>query len=383
MEVLVVDDNEANRKLLQGMLTELGFEVRLASSGADAIELFAEHSPDIVLMDIMMPGMSGYDASAKIKQFNPDVYTPLIFVTALKPEDAMAKAVEAGGDDFITKPINFEILQSKLNAHVRIREASEKLHLVNQQLNEHNQYMAREHELVEHIFNNALNKSFIDERFIRFHISPASAFNGDILLVGKKADGKICVLLGDFTGHGLSAAIGSLPVVKVFFTMVQKGLDISMLAEELNATIKMLLPGNMFFCASIIEMDGANKTLSYWSGGLPPMLLFDQVSGKVSEIKGQHMPLGILSRNSFESDIESIEVVDGQKLYLYTDGVTEAKNEPGEMYGRERLIAQFKVDVDDVFELLHRDHLKFVGDAEQDDDMTLIELNWDSLPLKD
>jgi len=378
MDVLVADDNEANRKLLRSYLSVQGFNVLEAHTGELAVEMYKKHQPDVVLMDIMMPGMGGYDAATAIKSCSSeDVYTPLIYVTAMKPEDAMTKALSAGGDDFVTKPIDFGILISKINAHLRIREAHQKLAEANKELRQYNQMLTRENELVEHIFKNALSMSFLDDRFIRYRITPASAFNGDILLVEKKPDGNVCVLLGDFTGHGLSAAIGTLPVVKVFFTMVRKGLAIEKIIQELNDTIKMLLPTNMFLCASLLELNISTRNMSVWAGGLPPMLLHDSKTGDVKEVKTQHMPLGILSSDEFESDTLSIDMADTQKLFLYTDGVTEAKNTLGEMYGVERLENIFKENQADPFEALIEDHRHYLGDSQQGDDMTLVELSCD------
>ena len=381
MDILVVDDKEANRKLLNSYLTMHGFTVLEADSGDAAVQLFDQHQPGLVLMDIMMPGMDGYDAAAAIKNSSTDVYTPLIYVTALKPEEAMSKAVEAGGDDFITKPVNFEILISKINAHIRIKEAHQKLAKANELLSAHNQRLTHENELVEHIFNNALSKSCLDERFVRYHLRSVSAFNGDILLAEKKPDGNVCVLLGDFTGHGLSAAVGSLPVIKVFFTMVRKGLSIKEIAKELNDTIKMLLPGNIFLCASLIEMNGGARSLNIWTGGLPPMILHDPGNNTINKIKSQHMALGILAADDFVTDIITVDVMNGQKLYLYTDGVIEARNQHNEMYGSDRLEQVFVNHPDDPYSALIKEHQQYLKSSHQEDDLTLIELSCDQLPL--
>ena len=378
MDVLVADDNEANRKLLRSYLSVQGFNVLEAHTGELAVEMYRKHQPDVVLMDIMMPGMGGYDAANAIKECSSEeVYTPLIYVTALKPEDAMTKALESGGDDFVTKPIDFGILISKINAHLRIRDEHQKLVEANASLKQHNLRLTQENELVEHIFNNALGMSFLDERFIRYRITPASVFNGDILLVEKKPDGSVCALLGDFTGHGLSAAIGTLPVVKVFFTMVRKGLGIEKIAKELNDTIKMLLPTNMFLCACVLEMNCNLKNMSVWAGGLPPMILYDAQKGDFKEINTQHMPLGILSPDEFDSNIVSMDMDEDQKLYLYTDGITEAKNASDEMYGVERLQNVFKENPSDPFKALVENHRQYLGESQQNDDMTLVELSYD------
>jgi len=375
MKILIVDDNRANRKLLESYFSTASYNVIEADDGELAVDRYREHQPDIVLMDIMMPNMDGYEAAKQIKAHAGQVYVPVIYVTALKPEVALTEAIEAGGDDFVSKPINFEILKAKLEAHLRIREASKKMLDMNTQLQQHNRHMQQENDLVEHIFNNALSKSYLDESFIRYHISSVSAFNGDILLAEKREDGSTCVLMGDFTGHGLCAAVGSLPVIKVFFTMVKKGLPLNQIIAEINTTIKMLLPANIFLCATLIELNYQKQQIELWSGGLPPIIVYNQTSKACRKIKSQHMPLGILSDNDFSDEISVFVMNRNEKMYLYTDGITEVRDAQGQMYGTERLDKVFEAAPEDAFNVLVEDQQVFRGDVPQTDDMTLIELS--------
>lgn len=380
MDVLIVDDMETNRKLLRSMLTSKGYNVIEAESGTSAIQTFQEQHPAIVLMDIMMPGMNGYEATMQIKAAAGETYTPVIFVTALKAEEAIAKTTAAGGDDFICKPINLEILESKINAHMRIREANEKLARANLALREHNSRLQHEHEIVEHIFSNALKNSWLDRRCINYYVSPVSVFNGDLLLAERKPDGGLCLLLGDFTGHGLPAAMGTLPVVKAFFTMVRKGIAVNEIAAELNITLKMLLPANMFCSAILIEMDQGATQLTIWSGGLPSMILLDPQNASVTTIESQHMPLGILSANEFEKDLMHIPLTHGMKFYIYTDGIIETLNPQNEMYGVERMTRVLAEHPGHGFSALLQDYEIFRTRDEQQDDLTLVELACSPLP---
>lgn len=380
MNVLVVDDKETNRKILRSMLNAKGYNVVEAEDGAAAVSLFKEQHPDIVLMDIMMPGMNGYDATTQIKSISGDTYTPVIYVTALKPEEAISRATEAGGDDFVSKPVNFEILESKIHAHLRIRDFNEKLNQANAKLRLHNQRVQQEHEIVEHIFRNALKYSWLDQRYIRYHVSSVSAFNGDVLLAERRPDGGMCILLGDFTGHGLPAAMGTLPVVKTFFTMVRKNIGVADIAGELNATLKMLLPGNMFCSAALVEIDKAATQLTIWSGGLPPMILHNPREGRAASYECQHMPLGILSADEFEKDVLQLPLVHGSRFYLYTDGIVETANTRGERYGMERMTHILAANPANGFDALQQDITQFRGNLDQEDDLTLVELNCIPLP---
>jgi two-component system, HptB-dependent secretion and biofilm response regulator len=119
LRVLVVDDTATNRQLLQAYLKKLGCEVLLAEDGARALEVFQQQSPDLILMDVMMPVMDGYEATRRIKALCGSRWVPIVFVSALDKEENLVAGLEAGGDDYLAKPVNFTVLTAKLRSLVR------------------------------------------------------------------------------------------------------------------------------------------------------------------------------------------------------------------------------------------------------------------------
>ena len=107
MKVLAVDDNRTNLHILQVFLKKLGHEVILAENGEEAVKKFESESPDLVLLDIMMPVMDGFEAARKIKGMTRDRWTPVIFLSALNRDENLVEGLDAGADDYLTKPINF------------------------------------------------------------------------------------------------------------------------------------------------------------------------------------------------------------------------------------------------------------------------------------
>lgn len=119
MKVLAVDDNRTNLHILQVFLKKLGHEVILAENGEEAVRKFETESPDLVLLDIMMPVMDGFEAARRIKGMTCDRWTPVIFLSALNRDENLVEGLDAGADDYLTKPINFVVLEAKLRSMQR------------------------------------------------------------------------------------------------------------------------------------------------------------------------------------------------------------------------------------------------------------------------
>lgn len=211
------------------------------------------------------------------------------------------------------------------------------LHEKEAELLNYHQLMLAEQTIAKNIFSEFMHSESIDYPELEYLLSPMSTYNGDILLAYKK-DEMLYVMLGDFTGHGLSAAIGSIPTAEAFYAMAKKKIPLPQITEEINVKLNKLLPNNMFCAACMISYDIKNKILSLWQGGLPTGYLVEDDSQKIWELSSKNLPLGILSKKDFESDIETYQIHHQTKLVFFTDGFVEMKNTEGKVLDKPTIV---------------------------------------------
>lgn len=381
LKVLVVDDDATNRMVLQAFLVRDGYQVVLAENGAKALEIYEQERPNLVLLDVMMPGMDGYEAAQRLRSLMGERYTPIIFVTALQDENSLARCLESGGDDFLTKPFNRLILKSKLLAHARASQLHAAIRVQRNELARLRDRFQLEHEIARSVFEKLVFRGDLSDDKIRYLISPSSVLNGDMLLASKTPAGKLVVLIGDFTGHGLPAAIGSIPVADMFYTMSSKGYAIPAIVNSMNNKLRAALPVGVFFAACIMEIDEATGTLLAWNGGIPDVVLYDDTERCViRKIKSTHLALGIVSEDEIDKHLEVIDLKAGTRIYAYSDGLTDASNFDNEFYGTRRLEECFSSNIEGekLFDHITQDVKVFCEDSEQNDDITLIEIYYNN-----
>jgi len=372
--------------VLQAILERQGYRVLQADDGMQAIEVFTREHPDLILMDIKMPNMDGYEATRHIKAISADSFVPVIFLTATSDSEGLAKCVESGGDDFLTKPYSRVLLQARIAALLRIRDLYNTVQTQRNELANHQKRLDRERQLAKRLFANIMETSSLDLPYVQSMLSPMSLFSGDILLAAPKPSGGLHVLLGDFTGHGLAAATGALPVSSIFYGMTRKGYSIAEIVAEINTKLKIILPTDMFLAACMVDLNPASHTLSAWNGGIPPVVIYGEEEQEVIRtLLSRHLPLGISSDESFSRRVEVMEMRQNDRIYIYSDGITEAANPAGLMFGRQRFENIFVNNSasSELFNKIQHELEQFQAGSAQQDDMTMIELHYDQQQLED
>ncbi|WP_375739182.1 SpoIIE family protein phosphatase [Pseudomonas boanensis] len=374
LSILIAEDNAADRLLLSTIVSRQGHRALAASNGLEAVALFRQEQPQLVLMDALMPVMDGFEAAKRIKQLAGDALVPIIFLTSLTENEALVRCLEAGGDDFLAKPYNPVILEAKIKALDRLRRLQDTVLQQRDLIARHNEHLLTEQRVAKAVFDKVAHTGCLSAPNIRYLQSPYALFNGDLLLAAYKPSGGMHVLLGDFTGHGLPAAIGAMPLAEVFYGMTAKGYGLVDILREMNAKLKRILPVGVFCCAALVNLSFHRRVVEVWNGGLPNGHLRRADSGEVVPLVSRHLPLGVLDPASFDARFETYPVETGDRLVLVSDGVLETRNDADELFGDERLQAVFDANRqgDRLFEEIQQALTAFRGQAQ--DDVSMIEV---------
>ncbi|TRO37725.1 response regulator [Pseudomonas sp. ALS1131] len=374
LAILIAEDNAADRMLLSTIVSRQGHRVLTASNGLEAVALFEQERPHLVLMDALMPVMDGFEAARRIKEQAGEALVPIIFLTSLTEGEALVRCLEAGGDDFLAKPYNRVILEAKIGAMDRLRRLHDTVLQQRDLIVLHNEHLLREQRVAKAVFDKVAHSGCLDAPNIRYMQSPYALFNGDLLLAAYKPSGGMHVMLGDFTGHGLPAAIGAMPLAEVFYGMTAKGHALSEILREINAKLKRILPVGVFCCATLLNISSKRGLLEVWNGGLPDGYLLHADGRPRQPLVSRHLPLGILEPAAFSDRCEVYPLAPGDRIFLLSDGVLEASDQHGQLFGEERLLRLLEANRQPqaLFEEIQQALVAFRG--EQQDDVSMVQV---------
>ncbi|WP_153774589.1 fused response regulator/phosphatase [Pseudomonas sp. MNR3A] len=337
LRVLIAEDGAADRLLLAQIVRRQGHEVVTAENGEQAVALFAEQRPDLVLLDALMPVMDGFEAARRIKAMAGEALIPIIFLTSMNEEQGLVRCLEAGGDDFMAKPYSAVILAAKIGAMDRLRRLQATVLEQRDELARHHHHLLNEQRVAKAVFDKVAHSGCLRSSNIRYLQSPYALFNGDLLLAAFAPSGDMHVLLGDFTGHGLPAAVGAMPLAEVFYGMTAKGYGLVETLREMNAKLKRILPVDMFCCALLLNLSFERGTVEVWNGGMPDGYRLSAAGEVLSVLQSRHLPLGILAPEHFDDRTDILPLAAGERLFLLSDGVVDTSDATDRLFGVERL----------------------------------------------
>jgi phosphoserine phosphatase RsbU/P len=328
--VLVVDDAPANIQVAQSILKN-EYKIRVATSGAKALELAkAAPMPDLVLLDVMMPEMDGYEVCRRLKAEEATRDIPVIFLTGKTDPEDETRGLEVGAVDYIRKPFSPAIVKARVRTQLMLRDAREELS---------RQLFAIQHELE---LARVIQLSILPDQLpkiegleISARYLPMSTVAGDFyqfLVVDQKHIG---ILVADVSGHGPAAALIASMLRIALAAQLTCASEPAKVLWGLNQALCGKL-GHNFVTAAYVFVDTEREVLSYAGAGHPPLLLWSKSTGSTREVEENGLFLGQFPDETYTAVEMPLEA--GDRSILYTDGIPECRNPLEEEFGTPRFM---------------------------------------------
>jgi sigma-B regulation protein RsbU (phosphoserine phosphatase) len=349
--ILVVDDTPANLQVLAGMLKDRGYKVRPVPGGKLALLAARRDPPDLILLDINMPEMNGYEVCEQLKADDQLKGIPVIFISALTEQLDKVKAFAVGGVDYLTKPFQMEELHARVKTHLNLRCLQIQMEETNARLAMANGRMARDLKAAAKIQETFLPRALprIPGTDFAWVYRPCDELAGDGLNVIPLGDGEVGLYVLDVSGHGVASALLSVTLSRLLSApsepssiLVRDGdardrFEITPPAEvaaRLNRNFPFDSATEQFATIVYGILNAASGEFRYVSAGHPGPVYLPCGADPVI-LEGRGFPIG-LADDAFEE--RSVHLGAGDRLYLYSDGVPEAMNPAGKAFGDERLL---------------------------------------------
>ena len=375
--ILVVDDNEMNRDLLSRRLRRDGHTVVIAEHGRAALDALARDPYDLVLLDIMMPELTGYEVLEIVKKDPTLCHIPVVMISAATEEESIVRCLLLGADDHLPKPFNPAILRARVASSL----AKKRLHDGEQR---YAQSLERELEIGREIQLGFLPDALPSPAGWELcaHFRPARQVAGDFYDAFTLPEGRVALVLADVCGKGVGAAL----FMALFRSLIRALAEPQFaaapsVAEGLRTTLRATNDyiarthdrANMFATTFAAVLDPATGALDYVNAGHEPPVIVDAGGRVRARLAPTGPALGLLPELEF--GVASDRLNAGETLFAYTDGVVDARDPQDEPFGEDRLMALLQTDAAPAARLLERIDAAlsaYIGTADQFDDVAML-----------
>ncbi len=375
MRLLVVDDLEMNRDLLVRRVRRLGHEADVAVNGRDALEKLRTGPWDLVLLDITMPEMDGYDTLRHIKTDPLLAHVPVVMVSAIDETDSVVRCLELGADDYLTKPFNPVILQARIESSLAKKRLADQRRLVLQAL-------SREMDIGQRIQQGFLPDSMplLPGWELAARCTPARRVSGDFYDAFLLPSDRLALIVADVCDKGVGAAL-----YMALFRTLLRAMSCHPSAVETPADTLLRTVGftndyiatvhareNMFATVFFAILDPASGRLDYINAGQDAPVIRRRSGAELLRLEPAGAAVGMWAGK--RCPVRTITLEPGDALFAFTDGVTEAVGETGP-FGEAallQLIAAGPEQAEGLMAAVHTRLQAHVGSCEQYDDITML-----------
>ena len=368
--ILLVDDNPTNLQVLFQTLDGVGCKLLVAKNGEMALSITDKARPDLILLDIMMPGIDGYEVCRQLKSVPATADIPVIFLSALGDTEDKVKGLQLGAVDYITKPFQPDEVIARVNTHLTIHRLKREVESRKDQL---------EHELkvVSEVQQKLLPKQLpaIDGFKLAVHYETSRYAGGDYYDIIELPDNHWGFLIADAEGHSAPAAVLMAMTCALFRAYPGTTTDPAKMLHYLNEHLcKVAEPS--FMTALYAVYDANQKTMRVARAGQPLPMIYRFAEKQAIEFPCPGVyPLGI-EPYEIEIPVTETKLEAGDRFLVYTDGVSERFNEKEDIYGEKRVLRQLATDSadnpQDVLTAIMADVERFAGNRPADDDQALL-----------
>ncbi len=356
--ILIVDDNDINRMLLSRMLEKRGFSLLEASNGKEAIELAVRERPDLILLDIMMPEIDGYEVCSRLRRRKETADVPIIFLSAKSETDDKIKGLEAGAVDYVTKPFSMGEVLARVRVQLKIRSLTLSLKESNESLKRALEELEKRQERIEDdlraaaIIQTSLlpdSPPVVDTMKFAWEFKPSYKIGGDIFNLFFVDESHLGVYVLDVSGHGVPSAMVAVTVSQLLrppdsvsgSSIVCKRIEDPPCFEIVSpsrvlATLDKAYPierFEKFFTISYLVLDCDTGRVNY-SNAAHPFPIVVRRDGTLELLDKGGSIIGLGTGEGFEEGEAQLDP--GDRLYVYTDGIVEYRNSDRVFFGQKR-----------------------------------------------
>ncbi|MBE9038855.1 SpoIIE family protein phosphatase [aff. Roholtiella sp. LEGE 12411] len=376
-QILIIDDDHSMKILLKRMLEKQGYEVLAASSGEEGIEKALACHPALIICDWIMPGLNGLEVCHRIKTDPKLSTTFFILLTSLDSVADCVKGLDAGADDFISKPIEQNELQARVRAGLRLHQLSRDLQTQKLLLE------AEMSEAAEYV-RSLLPLPTTDPFNINFRFIPSRQLGGDCFDYYWLDSDYLAIYLLDAAGHGLKATLPSVSVLNLLRSRALKSLNYyqpSDVLRALNDTFQMSYQNDKYFTIWYGVYNRVKRQLIYASAGHPPAILVTCTNQTISEVKylkTPGMPIGMFPEAKYVDGFCNIE--NSSTLYIFSDGAYEITKSDGTLWSLDafiQLLANIQHPFDYQLEQILNYLIALNSKEAFDDDLSIVQIQFD------